>query len=59
MVDWGFGLKIEMPGVRFLLMVMCTSVGQTSHSILPLPTQQFNTGYLVELVKKLDCNDWL
>ena len=36
----GIGFKIKRFGVRFPLLVMFRSVGQISHSILPLPTQQ-------------------
>ena len=31
---------IKKPGVRFPLLVLCRSVGKTSHSMMALPTQQ-------------------
>ena len=37
--EQGVQFKIRKSGVRFPLLVMCRSFGQTSHSILPLPTQ--------------------
>ena len=37
-VIWCLQLSVFFP---FPLLVMCGSVGQTSHSILPLPTQQW------------------
>ena len=37
--EQGVEFKIRKSGVRFSLLVMCRSFGQTSHSILPLPTQ--------------------
>ena len=36
---WGIELKIRRSGVRFQVLVMCKSVGQTSFSTLPQSTQ--------------------
>ena len=39
LVDKSVRLKINTSGVRFSLFVKCRNVGQTSHSIMSLPTQ--------------------
>ena len=40
---------------KFSLLVMCRSVGQIAHSVLPLLTQWRVLGG----TRKLNCNDWL
>ena len=52
---WPSGFKIRRSRVRFPLLVMCRSVGQTSHSILPLPTQQW---WVPGGTKKIENCEW-
>ena len=48
MVKWiGHWIKMKRSGVRFPLLIICGSVGQTSHAILSLPSSD---GYLVDTI---------
>ena len=40
LIDTCYRFKIRRSGVQFPALVMYGSVGQTSHFVLPLPTQQ-------------------